>query len=79
MMIIKMPELIKPRFSRYIGIDYSGAKIPDSSLKGLRVYEASRESETVEIEPPPSTRKYWTRRGLAEWLTGCQSEGCNVS
>ena len=44
MVIIKMPERIKPRFSRYIGIDYSGAETPDSSLKGLRVYEASRES-----------------------------------
>lgn len=25
MVIIKMPERIKPRFNRYIGIDYSGA------------------------------------------------------
>lgn len=68
MVIIKMPERIKPRFSRYIGIDYSGAETPDSSLKGLRVYEASRESMPMEVEPPPSPRKYWTRRGLAEWL-----------
>jgi hypothetical protein len=68
MVIIKMPERIKPRFSRYIGIDYSGAETPDSSLKGLRVYEASREFMPVEVEPPPSPRKYWTRRGLAEWL-----------
>ena len=45
MVIIKMPERIKPRFSRYIGIDYSGAETPDSSLKGLRVYEADRESD----------------------------------
>ena len=26
MVIVKMPEHIKPRFSRYIGIDYSGAE-----------------------------------------------------
>jgi hypothetical protein len=26
-------------FERYIGIDYSGAQTPASSLKGLRVYE----------------------------------------
>ena len=26
-------------FERYIGIDYSGAQTPKSSLKGLRVYE----------------------------------------
>lgn len=68
MVIVKMPERIKPRFSRFIGIDYSGAETPDSSLKGLRVYESSRESESVEVKPPPSPRKYWTRRGLAEWL-----------
>ena len=55
MVIIKMPERIKPRFSRSIGIDYSGAETADSSLKGLRVYEASRESMPVEVEPPPST------------------------
>jgi hypothetical protein len=27
-------------FERYIGIDYSGAATPTSSLKGLRVYLA---------------------------------------
>lgn len=68
MVIVKMPERIKPRFSRYIGIDYSGAETPDSSLKGLLVFESGHRSGPVEIEPPPSPRKYWTRRGLAEWL-----------
>jgi hypothetical protein len=29
-----------PAFARYIGIDYSGAETPNSSLKGLRVYLA---------------------------------------
>ncbi|MFO7687613.1 MAG: hypothetical protein R6V60_16130 [Desulfobacterales bacterium] len=74
MVIVKMPERIKPMFSRYIGIDYSGAETPDASLKGLRVYEASRESLPVEVGPPPSPRKYWTRRGLAEWLAERLSE-----
>lgn len=60
--------MTKSLFQRYIGIDYSGAMTPDDSLKGLRVYQASREALPVEIEPPPSPRKYWTRRGLAEWL-----------
>ncbi len=50
--------MTQPAFQRYIGIDYSGAKTPDSSLKGLRAYEASRESLPVEVEPPPSPRKY---------------------
>ncbi len=63
-----------PVFSRYIGIDYSGAETPDSSLKGLRVYESTRELAPAEVEPPPSPRKYWTRRGLAEWLAVRLSE-----
>jgi hypothetical protein len=57
-----------PGFDRYIGIDYSGAKTPISSLKGLRVYMADRASPPVEVQPPASPRKYWTRRGIAEWL-----------
>lgn len=61
-------------FQRYIGIDYSGAETPDSSLKGLRVYEADHESEPAEVGPPPSPRKYWTRRGVAEWLVERLSE-----
>jgi hypothetical protein len=55
-------------FKRYLGIDYSGAETPTSSLKGLRVYEADPSSSPVEVQPPPSPRKYWTRRSLAEWL-----------
>ena len=59
---------MNPAFERYIGIDYSGAQTPTSSLKGLRVYAADRLTAAHEIEPPPSPRKYWTRRGIAEWL-----------
>jgi len=55
-------------FERYIGIDYSGAETSTSSLKGLRVYMADRKSRPVEVQPPPSPRKYWTRKGIAEWL-----------
>ncbi|MBN1459269.1 MAG: hypothetical protein JXA57_07020 [Armatimonadetes bacterium] len=55
-------------FAHYIGVDYSGAQTPTSSLKGLRVYTASKASPPVEVHPPPSPRKYWTRRGIAEWL-----------
>jgi hypothetical protein len=58
-----------PSFSRYIGIDYSGAETPNASLKGLRVYLAEGDIPPVEVPPPPSPRKYWTRRGIAEWLT----------
>jgi hypothetical protein len=61
-------------FERYIGIGYSGAETPTSSLRGLRVYAADRESSPVEVQPPPSPRRYWTRRGLAEWLVERLSE-----
>lgn len=68
MVIIKFPSRPKPLFKRYIGIDYSGAKTPTSSLKGIRVYEGTRNKLPIEIQPPPSPRKYWTRQGVAEWL-----------
>jgi hypothetical protein len=55
-------------FGRYVGIDYSGAQTPTSSLKGLRVHMADPTAPPFEVEPPPSPRKYWTRRGAAEWL-----------
>ena len=57
-----------PNFKRYVGIDYSGAQTPTASLKGLRVYLAEGDAAPVEVLPPPSPRKYWTRRGIAEWL-----------
>ena len=57
-----------PTFHRYIGIDYSGAETADSICKGLRVYVAEGSDTPKQIQPPPSPRRYWTRRGLAEWL-----------
>ena len=61
-------RVIMAAFARYVGIDYSGAETPTASLKGLRVYASDRASPPVEVMPPPSPRKYWTRRGVAEWL-----------
>ena len=63
------------QFSRYLGIDYSGAKTADQSLPGLRVYSATHTDEPTEIPPPPSPKKYFTRRGLAEWLLTELREG----
>jgi hypothetical protein len=57
-----------PAFARTVGIDYSGAETITSSLKGLRVYLAEADAQATEVAPPPSPRKYWTRRGIAEWL-----------
>jgi hypothetical protein len=61
-------------FVRYLGIDYSGAQTPNDSLKGLRVYLAQGDMPAQEVSPPPSPRKYWTRRGLAEWLVDRMAE-----
>ena len=61
-------------FVRYIGIDYSGAQTPTASLSGLRVYLAEGGAPPVEVLPPPSPRKYWTRRGVAEWVVARLAE-----
>ena len=55
-------------FKAYIGIDYSGIETPNSNLKGLRLYQGTRETFPGEVLPPLSPRKYWTRRGIAEYL-----------
>jgi hypothetical protein len=59
---------MKTMFRPYIGIDCSGAETPTASLRGLRVYLAEGGALPVEVLPPPSPRKYWSRRGIAEWL-----------
>lgn len=61
------------RFSRYVGIDYSGAETPDSGLKGLRVFASDGFGEAQE-QTVAAPRKYWTRRGVALWLTELLSE-----
>jgi hypothetical protein len=63
-----------PAFDRYVGIDYSGAQTPTSSLKGLRIYMADRLTSPAEVKPPASPRKYWTRRGIAEWVSSLLSQ-----
>ncbi len=67
-----------PAFTRHIGIDYSGAQTPTASLKGLRIYLAEGDAEPVEVPPPPSPRKYWTRRGIAEWLVDRLAEDAST-
>ncbi len=62
------------KFTRYIAIDYSGAQTASSSLSGLRIYMAQNDSSCEEVLPPPSPRKYWTRKEVAEWLVERLSE-----
>jgi hypothetical protein len=58
------PPLAQRRF-RYAEIMRN---TPTASLKGLRVFMAEGDRPPAEVLRPPSPRKYWTRRGVAEWL-----------
>ena len=35
---------------------------------------AEGDAPPVEVEPPQSPRKYWSRRGIAEWLVALLAE-----
>ncbi|HET6421130.1 MAG TPA: hypothetical protein VFG19_13275 [Geobacteraceae bacterium] len=35
---------------------------------------ADRDTLPVEVQPPPSPHKCWTRKGIAEWLVQCLRE-----
>lgn len=61
-------------FEKYIGIDYSGAETCESSLRSLRVYMADQASEPREVARPPTPRKHWTRKAIAQWLVERLSE-----
>jgi len=62
-------------FERHIGIDYSGAETPKSSLKGLRVYAADR----LTPHRKSSRRRARANTGVAGallsgWLKGSPKE-----
>ncbi len=60
-----MSRINQRRFNRTVGIDYSGAKTPSASLKGVRVYLAEEAAPQVYAPPTSSARKYCTRRRIA--------------
>ena len=62
------------QFQRTIGIDYSCAETADRSLKGLRIYMIEAGWDAVEAAPPMGPKRYWTRLGLADWLTARLAE-----
>ena len=64
----------EPKFSRYIGIDYSGAaEIPRNLKKGLlRIYMTSEGKKPKEILP--LSQEHWTRKSIAKWLVERLSE-----
>jgi hypothetical protein len=55
------------RWTRYCGIDYSGAATADARLPGLRVWCADAGGDR-EVRPESDPRVHWTRRSLYEWL-----------
>lgn len=62
----------KPKFSRYVGIDYSGGKTSTTPREGLQVYVAKK-GEKPEREPPKESPD-WTRKAIAEWLVDTLTE-----
>jgi hypothetical protein len=62
------------RFSRYIGIDYSGAKTADSRLRTLQVYAAGRKGEPSRVAPAGGGR-HWSRREVAHYCLEALTAG----
>lgn len=54
-------------FNRYVGIDYSGAKMTLSRNKGLRVFVAASDSGPTEVKPPAGVDWNWNRKEIAHW------------
>ena len=58
------------RFGQFIGIDYSGAKGPNHSLTGLRVFNARGSGAPQQIfSETANAGALWSRAQLAEWLS----------
>ena len=69
----------QPRFTRYIGIDYTGGETCVTGRDGLRVYVAEGSGEPQEVLPPErflarKRKKFWCRKGVAHWLKECLAE-----
>ena len=62
-------------FNSYIGIDYSGAGLPDKGLRGLRAFSAKPDEVPVEQRPKANSPQHWSRRSLAYWLIEILSNG----
>lgn len=64
-------------YDLHIGIDYSGAEVPEARMKGLQVYAAENGSEPARVAPPsqpPGQWWNWSRREIAEWIVGLGRE-----
>lgn len=63
------------RFTRHIGIDYSGAQTPESRLAGLQVFEARNGGVPERIGTPASGVKHWTRLEVAQFCATAVASG----
>ena len=63
------------RFTRQIGIDYSGAQTPESRLKGLQVYESCNGGTPERISTPTEGAKNWTRLEVAQLCASAIESG----
>jgi len=66
------------RFSRYVGIDYSGASTALVRLRNLQVYLAkvgNPEPRQVPAAISPRGSDAWSRKALAGWLVALLDEG----
>ncbi len=59
-----------PRFERYVGVRYSGRKLATSPIEALRVFAARGDHEPYQVYDPEAEESRWSRRTLAEWLSG---------
>ena len=58
-----------PLFTRYIGIDYSGAQAPVSRLRQLQVYVATEVDDPKPVAPYDSGARNWCRKEVARYIT----------
>ena len=58
-------------FSRYVGIDYSGAKAPVSRLPGLQVYSCEGAGAPVAVTPYDERARLWSRKEVARYVREC--------
>lgn len=56
------------RFERYVGVRYSGRKLPTDPVRSLRVFAARADHEPYQEWNASSGEGRWSRRDLAEWL-----------
>lgn len=55
------------KFSRYIGIDYSGAQTAESRLRALQLFAADAVDTPAKISTKVTGAKNWTRQEIAQY------------